>query len=173
MAVGLSTPAAGLRAAPPMLPAPEPFGTEVPYGTDTEEIVAGCAKNLAYSDVRTVGYVVASGNRTVRTLSELVLDPSYVYAWCHLRDDERVFALSRIHGVVAGWPVSASWLGGRPATAATPHGQALRRAATTIADHGLGRTHRAAEAVDEERDAGSAQAVAVPVRAQPVPAGRR
>ncbi|MGW4251815.1 WYL domain-containing protein [Streptomyces californicus] len=140
---------------------------------------------MAYSDVRqlahaldagtaiTVEYVAASGNRTVRTLSELVLDPPYVYAWCHLRDDERGFALFRIHGVMAGWPVSASWLGGRPATAARPRGQALRRAATTIADHGLGRTHRAAEAVDEERDAGSAQAVAVPVRAQPVPAGRR
>ncbi|MFJ8125025.1 WYL domain-containing protein [Streptomyces californicus] len=163
-----------------------PAGTRATrFGTDTEEIVAGCAKNLAYSDVRrlahaldagtaiTVEYVAASGNRTVRTLSELVLDPRYLCAWCHLRDDERGFALSRIHGVMAGWPVSASWRGGRPAAAATPHEQALRRAATTIADHGLGRTHRAAEAVDEELDAGSAQAVAVPVRAQPVPAGRR
>ncbi|MFF5769967.1 WYL domain-containing protein [Streptomyces californicus] len=114
MAVGLSTPTAGLRDAPPMLPAPGPFGTGVPYGTDTEEIVAGCAKNLANSDVRplahaidadtaiTVGYVAAPGNRTVRTLSGLVLAPPYVYAWCHLRDDERVFALSLIHGVMAG-----------------------------------------------------------------------
>ncbi|MFD3740548.1 helicase-associated domain-containing protein [Streptomyces sp. NPDC058629] len=111
---GLSTLAARLRAAPPILPAPDPFGTGVPYGTDTEEIVAGCAKNLAYSDVRqlahaidadtaiTVEYVAASGNRTVRTLSELVLDPPYLYAWCHLRDDERVFTLSRIHGVMPG-----------------------------------------------------------------------
>ncbi|MFE3518653.1 helicase-associated domain-containing protein [Streptomyces sp. NPDC059166] len=112
--VDLSTLAARLRAAPPILPAPDPFGTGVPYGTDTEEIVAGCAKNLAYSDVRqlahaidsgtaiTVEYVAASGNRTVRTLSELVLDPPYLYAWCHLRDDERVFALSRIHDVMPG-----------------------------------------------------------------------
>ncbi|WP_443052921.1 helicase-associated domain-containing protein [Streptomyces sp. NBC_00184] len=112
--VGLSALAARLRAAPPILPAPDPFGTGVPYGTDTEEIVAGCAKNLAYSDVRqlahaidagtaiTVEYVAASGNRTVRTLSELVLDPPYLYAWCHLRDDERVFTLSRIHGVMPG-----------------------------------------------------------------------
>ncbi|MEU8697936.1 helicase-associated domain-containing protein [Streptomyces sp. NPDC048680] len=112
--VGLSTLAARLRAAPATLPAPDPFGTGVPYGTDTEEIVAGYAKNLAYSDVRqlahaigsgtaiTVEYVAASGNRTVRTLSELVLDPPYLYAWCRLRDDDRVFALSRIHGVMPG-----------------------------------------------------------------------
>lgn len=112
--VDLSTLAARLRAAPTALPAPDPFGTGVPYGTDTEEIVAGYAKNLAYADVRllahavdagtaiTVEYVAASGNRTVRTLSELVLDPPHVYAWCHLRDDERVFTLSRIHGVMPG-----------------------------------------------------------------------
>ncbi|WP_323137836.1 helicase-associated domain-containing protein [Streptomyces sp. NBC_01433] len=112
--VDLSTLAARLRAAPPTLPAPDPFGTGVPYATDTEEIVAGYAKNLAYSDVRrlahafdagtaiTVEYVAASGNRTVRTLSELVLDPPYLYAWCHLRDDERVFTLSRVHGVMPG-----------------------------------------------------------------------
>nr|WP_326678612.1 helicase-associated domain-containing protein [Streptomyces sp. NBC_01237] len=112
--VDLSALAARLRAAPTELPAPDPFGTGVPYGTDTEEIVAGYAKNLAYADVRqvahavdagtaiTVEYVAASGNRTVRTLSELVLDPPHVYAWCHLRDDERVFTLSRIHGVMPG-----------------------------------------------------------------------
>lgn len=112
--VDLRTLAARLRAAPPVLPAPDPFGTGVPYGTDTEEIAAAYAKNLAYSDVRqlahavdagtaiTVEYVAASGNRTVRTLSELVLDPPYLYAWCHLRDDERVFTLSRIHGVMPG-----------------------------------------------------------------------
>ncbi|MEE1790805.1 hypothetical protein PUR28_08450 [Streptomyces sp. BE308] len=112
--VDLSALAARLRAAPTELPAPDPFGTGVPYGTDTEEIVAGYAKNLAYADVRqvahavnagtaiTVEYVAASGNRTVRTLSELVLDPPHVYAWCHLRDDERVFTLSRIHGVIPG-----------------------------------------------------------------------
>ncbi|MFH9688306.1 hypothetical protein ACH4LE_18610 [Streptomyces sp. NPDC017413] len=114
MTVGLSTLAARLRAAPPILPAPDPFGTGAPYGTDTEEILTGCAKNLAYSDVRqlahtidagtaiTVEYVAASGNRTVRTLSELVLDPPYLHAWCQLRDDERAFTLSRIHGVMPG-----------------------------------------------------------------------
>ncbi|MGW3724666.1 WYL domain-containing protein, partial [Streptomyces sp. NPDC000851] len=48
----------------------------------------------------TIEYVAASGSRTVRTLSELELDAPYLYAWCHLRDDDRVFTLSRIHGVM-------------------------------------------------------------------------
>ncbi|WP_055526084.1 helicase-associated domain-containing protein [Streptomyces graminilatus] len=101
-----------LLKAPPIAPEPDPFGSGVPFATDTEEIVAGYAKHLSYSDVRqvahavdtgsaiTIEYVAASGNRTVRTLSDLELDPPYLDAWCHLRDDERVFTLSRIHGVM-------------------------------------------------------------------------
>ncbi|MFD9374079.1 helicase-associated domain-containing protein [Streptomyces sp. NPDC059999] len=101
-----------LLAAPPTAPDPDPFGSGVPFGTDTEEIVAGYAKHLSYSDVRqlaqaidagtaiTVEYVATSGSRTVRTLSSLELDPPYLEAWCHLREAERVFTLSRIHGVM-------------------------------------------------------------------------
>ncbi|MCY0963218.1 helicase-associated domain-containing protein [Streptomyces sp. H27-H5] len=101
-----------LLAAPPNAPDPDPFGSGVPFGTDTEEIVAGYAKHLSYSDVRqlaqaidagtaiTVEYVATSGSRTVRTLSSLELDPPYLEAWCHLREAERVFTLSRIHGVM-------------------------------------------------------------------------
>jgi hypothetical protein len=60
---------------------------------------------LPYSDVRqlahaidtgepiTVEYVATSGNRTVRTLSRLMVDPPYPEAWRHLRDAERVFTL--------------------------------------------------------------------------------
>ncbi|WP_274560312.1 helicase C-terminal domain-containing protein [Streptomyces spiramyceticus] len=105
--------AARLLTAPPTTPEPDPFGPGgVPFGTDTEEIVAGYAKLLSYSDVRqlahaidtgtavTVDYVAASGSRTVRTLDRLTLDPPYLEAWCHLRDAERVFTLSRIHGVM-------------------------------------------------------------------------
>jgi hypothetical protein len=103
---------ARLLTAPPTAPEPDPFGTGVPFGTDTEEIVAGYAKQLTYTDVRqlchaidtgmaiTVEYVAASGSRTVRTLSRLELDPPYLEAWCHLRDAERVFTLSRVHGVM-------------------------------------------------------------------------
>ncbi|MDH6629805.1 hypothetical protein M2271_007644 [Streptomyces sp. LBL] len=91
---------------------PDPFGSGVPFATDTEEIVAGYAKHLSYSDVRqvahaidtgaaiTVEYLATSGNRTVRTLSDLAFAPPYLDAWCQLREAERVFTLSRIHGVM-------------------------------------------------------------------------
>ncbi|XIE79406.1 helicase-associated domain-containing protein [Streptomyces sp. SBR177] len=100
--------AARLLAAPPTTPEPAPFDGGEPYATDTEEIVASSAKLLPYTDVRqlahaidagraiTVEYVAASGNRTVRTLSSLTLDPPFLEAWCHLRDAERVFTLARI-----------------------------------------------------------------------------
>ncbi|WP_369192612.1 WYL domain-containing protein [Streptomyces sp. R08] len=48
----------------------------------------------------TVEYVAASGKQTVRTLSRLALDPPYLEAWCHLREAERVFPLSRIHSIM-------------------------------------------------------------------------
>ncbi|MFI1419698.1 helicase-associated domain-containing protein [Streptomyces sp. NPDC020731] len=108
--------AARLLKAPPTLPDPAPFEGGPPFATDTEEIVSGWAKRLPYGDVRqlahaidtgapiTVEYVATSGNRTVRTLSDLILDPPYLDAWCHLRDDERVFTLSRIHGVMSVTP---------------------------------------------------------------------
>ncbi|GAA2650896.1 WYL domain-containing protein [Streptomyces vastus] len=85
----------------------------MPFATDTEVIVAGGVKRLLYGDVRqlapaidtgqaiTVEYVATSGNRTVRTLSRLMLDPPYLEAWCHLRDAERVFTLSRLHSFMS------------------------------------------------------------------------
>ncbi|MER5547087.1 WYL domain-containing protein [Streptomyces sp. NPDC002589] len=107
----MSALAAKLRAAPPIAPEPDP-GNEISFGTDTEEIIAVHARLLSLADVRqlahaldegravTIEYVAASGSRTVSTVSELDLDPPYLHAWCHLRDDERVFPLSRIHGVM-------------------------------------------------------------------------
>ncbi|MFF0480651.1 helicase-associated domain-containing protein [Streptomyces sp. NPDC004435] len=104
-----------LPATPPTDPEPDPFGAGIPFGTDTEEIVAGHAKQLTYTDVRqlahaidtgsaiTVEYVAASGSRTVRDLGHIELDPPYLEAWCHLRDAERVFTLSRIHSVMPAW----------------------------------------------------------------------
>ncbi|MEU2285402.1 helicase C-terminal domain-containing protein [Streptomyces sp. NPDC013178] len=109
-------PAIQLLKAPHTPPEPAPFDGGPAFATDTEEIVAGWAKRLPYSDVRqlahaidagepiTVEYVAASGNRTVRTLSRLMLDPPYLEAWCHLRDDERVFTLSRIQSVMSLMP---------------------------------------------------------------------
>ncbi|MFE4976276.1 helicase C-terminal domain-containing protein [Kitasatospora sp. NPDC056651] len=100
-----------LRGAPQELPEPAP-GDGRPYDTDTEEIIAACARNLSFTDVRqlahavhngqavTIEYVATSGNMTVRTLDRLELDDPYLHAWCHLRNDERMFTLSRIHGVM-------------------------------------------------------------------------
>ena len=100
-----------LRAAPPDRPEPDP-GNGVPFDTDTEEIIAGHASGLSLTDVRqlahavaeggsiTIEYVAASGGHTVRSLSDLALDPPHLLAWCHLRNDERIFTLSRIQGVM-------------------------------------------------------------------------
>jgi hypothetical protein len=103
--------AARLLAAPDRAPDPDPLGG-VPFATDTEEILTEYAKQLPATDIRqlahaihenepiTIEYVATSGNHTVRTVSDIDFDPPYLHAWCHLRDDERVFSLSRIQGVM-------------------------------------------------------------------------
>lgn len=108
---GLRALAVRLRESPATSPAPDP-DNGVPFGTDTEEIIAGYASALSLADVRqlahavdagqaiTIEYVAASGSHTVRSLSDLDLDPPYLQAWCHLRNDERVFTLSRVQSVM-------------------------------------------------------------------------
>ena len=108
---GLRALAVRLHEAPAAGPGPDP-DSGIPFDTDTEEIIAGHASGLSLTDVRqlahavtvgqtiTIEYVAASGSHTVRSLSDLDLDPPYLHAWCHLRNDERVFALSRIQGVM-------------------------------------------------------------------------
>ncbi|MET7855955.1 helicase-associated domain-containing protein [Streptomyces sp. NPDC005318] len=103
--------AARLLAAPDHAPQPCP-DAGVPYGSDTEEILDGSTDVLTLADVRqlayaidegepiTIEYIAASGSRTVRTVSELDFDPPYLYGYCHLRQDNRVFALSRIQAVL-------------------------------------------------------------------------
>jgi hypothetical protein len=103
--------AARLRAAPPCSPEPDP-DNGIPFETDTEEIIAGYADRLSLTDVRqlahavdtgqaiTIEYDAASGGHSVRSVSELALEPPYLHAWCHLRNDERVFTLSRIASVM-------------------------------------------------------------------------
>ncbi|URM89615.1 helicase-associated domain-containing protein [Streptomyces sp. MRC013] len=101
-----------LLAAPDREPHPDPLRGGPAYGTATEEILDGYAKGLTLTDVRqlahaldagepvTIEYVAASGNRTVRTVSDLEMDPPLLYAYCHLREDDRVFTLSRIQSVL-------------------------------------------------------------------------
>lgn len=45
-------------------------------------------------------YRSASGGVTTRVISDIELDLNQLRAWCHLRDDERVFAVERIIEVV-------------------------------------------------------------------------
>ncbi|WP_347877159.1 helicase-associated domain-containing protein [Streptomyces sp. 8K308] len=85
---------------------------EIPYDSDTEELLASNAGQLPLADRRqlahaiheggavTIAYVSGAGAHTVRTLSELDFDPPFLYAWCHLREDDRVFALGRIQSVM-------------------------------------------------------------------------
>ncbi|MFF2080096.1 helicase-associated domain-containing protein [Kitasatospora sp. NPDC058162] len=111
--VDLRALAARLRDAPQHSTEPDPRDGR-PRTGGTEETIAGYARNLTSTDVRqlahavderqavTIEYVATSGNTSVRTLSRLALDGPYLNAWCHLRDDQRVFTLSRIHGVMPG-----------------------------------------------------------------------
>jgi len=46
-----------------------------------------------------IDYLDRSGRRTRRTVSDLSLEPPFLVGWCHLREDERQFALARIEGV--------------------------------------------------------------------------
>ena len=46
-----------------------------------------------------------SGELIPTQARELALDPPYLHAWCHLRNDERVFTLSRIQGVMPAPPL--------------------------------------------------------------------
>ncbi|MFD9205626.1 WYL domain-containing protein [Streptomyces sioyaensis] len=109
------TPAAGLAlrllSAPNHEPHPDPE-RGIPFRTDTEEILAGYAKTRNLTDIRqlahaihprepiTLEYLAVPGNRTVRTVSKLELDPPFLSAYCHLREDQRVFNLSRIQTVM-------------------------------------------------------------------------
>jgi hypothetical protein len=78
----------------------------------TEGVIASYATRLSVSDIRqlahavdydlpvTIDYQAVTGKHTTRTLSDLDFDPPHLYAWCHLRDDERCFTLARIQGVM-------------------------------------------------------------------------
>ena len=58
-----------------------------------------------------ITYQAASGGTTTRTISDIELINGMMYAWCHLRDDERVFSVDRVQAVV---PVHADPLPAGP-----------------------------------------------------------
>lgn len=75
---------------------------------DVDEVLAGRAGHLAPGERRllahaietdgavTIGYTNAQGNHTTRVIDSVELDGAHLIAWCHLRDDERMFSLHRI-----------------------------------------------------------------------------
>ncbi|MCE7082924.1 WYL domain-containing protein [Streptomyces sp. ST2-7A] len=99
------------RLAAALLSDPEQADPEPHDLTPSERLVVGCAPGLSPDECRrlahavdedepiTITYRAASGAVTIRTISELELDPPHLYAWCHLRESDRVFALSRIREI--------------------------------------------------------------------------
>jgi Helicase conserved C-terminal domain/WYL domain len=59
------------------------------------------ARALADHTTVWIEYLNREGNRTKRVVEPTALDLPFLEAWCHLRDDERVFHLGRIQAV---WP---------------------------------------------------------------------
>jgi hypothetical protein len=47
----------------------------------------------------TITYTSSTGGTTARTISDIELVNGLMYAWCHLREDERVFSVDRVQTV--------------------------------------------------------------------------
>ena len=83
--------------------------------TQTEEQIEAFGPHLATVERRQLAFAVenqvpvsityrsSTGGTTTRTISEIELVNGLLYAFCHLRDDDRVFAIDRIQAVT---PVS-------------------------------------------------------------------
>jgi hypothetical protein len=84
--------------------------------SETESIIEAFGTQLDPVEQRQLAYAVehqlpvrityqsSTGGVTTRTISDIELVAGLMYAWCHLRDDERVFAVDRVQAVL---PVNA------------------------------------------------------------------
>ncbi|QSB15633.1 helicase-associated domain-containing protein [Natronosporangium hydrolyticum] len=54
---------------------------------------------LTTGDPVTISYTDAQGRTSMRVIDSAELDGGHLFAWCHLREDERMFALARIEAV--------------------------------------------------------------------------
>jgi hypothetical protein len=91
-----------LAAIPEPEPAPHPDRTTIaraapqlpPYDADL------LARALSTADPVHIVYVSADGRRSERVVEPMEVEQGHLLrAWCHLRDDERVFSLTRIRAV--------------------------------------------------------------------------
>ncbi|MPZ28749.1 MAG: hypothetical protein GEV12_20720 [Micromonosporaceae bacterium] len=90
---------------------PDPVDVAPSEPADVVDILADWAGHLAPGERRllahaietdgavTIGYTNAQGNHTTRVIDSVELDGAHLIAWCHLRDDERMFSLHRIDTV--------------------------------------------------------------------------
>ena len=52
----------------------------------------------------TITYRSSTGGITTRMISDIEMVNGLMYAWCHLRDDDRVFSIDRIQAVAPVHP---------------------------------------------------------------------
>ena len=89
---------------------PPPASTPLTSG-ETAATIAQHAPQLSGGEQRILGYALehhaqvqihyvnANGNESTRVIEPTAISGRLLEAWCHLRDDERMFSLDRIEGV--------------------------------------------------------------------------
>lgn len=68
-------------------------------GTLTDDEIEVLADAIDTGRAVSISYVDRNGTLTRRTISDLELDDRWIEAWCHLRNDDRVFTVSQINSV--------------------------------------------------------------------------
>lgn len=80
-----------------------PSGTEATLGRLNRRLPDSEMRQLAHAidhgQHAVIDYAAASGGRTVREISDIQLVGGSLYAQCELRQEARVFTVSRIHSV--------------------------------------------------------------------------
>jgi predicted DNA-binding transcriptional regulator YafY len=95
--------AAALLAAPPGADPGSPPDSFAAIARRAPQLSDGEVRLLAHAVERgtpvRIRYTNASGRSSARVIDPIDLDGHLLEAWCHLRDDERIFALDRIEAV--------------------------------------------------------------------------
>ncbi len=86
-------------------PPPQLSGTEAKLAALNRRLSADEISQLAHAvdtgESVLVRYQASSGTRSRRTISDAWLSGGSLFAWCHLRDDERVFTVAQLLSVAA------------------------------------------------------------------------
>jgi hypothetical protein len=99
-AVGAREVAVGVRE---VAVGPQPVELVAELADRTGQLAPGERRLLAHAITTegavTIGYTNAQGDHTTRVIDSVELDGAHLIAWCHLRDEERMFSLHRIDTV--------------------------------------------------------------------------